>query len=88
MRRREFIAAFASAATWPVVPRAAQQPARPVVGVLHAGSPGLIWDDWTAFRDGLKEAGYVEGQNVLIEFRWANGQSAELSGLANDLVRR
>jgi putative tryptophan/tyrosine transport system substrate-binding protein len=87
MRRREFMAGLGSAAAWPPAARA-QQAAMPVVGVLHAGSPGLIWDDWTALRDGLKEAGYVEGQNVVLEFRWANWQSAQLSGLANDLVQR
>jgi putative ABC transport system substrate-binding protein len=86
VRRREFIAGLGAAA-WPLASRA-QQPALPVIGILHAGSPGMIWDDIDEFRELLKKAGYVEGQNVAIEFRWANWERAQLFRLANDLVQR
>jgi putative ABC transport system substrate-binding protein len=87
MRRREFIAGLGSAAAWPVVARA-QQPAIPVIGYLYFGRSEPHTRSVTAFRQGLAEAGYVEGRNVEIEFRWANLQSAQLPTLADDLVRR
>src|SRR5215475_11376866 len=87
MQRRDFIAGLGSAATWPAVARA-QQSVVPVIGFLHSGSPGIVRGDVAEFREGLKEAGYVEGQNVAIEFRWANLQIGQLPMLANDLVHR
>jgi ABC-type uncharacterized transport system substrate-binding protein len=88
MRRREFIKAItASAAAWPLSARA-QQSAMPVIGFLRstsaAGSEHLV----AAFEQGLKEAGFVEGQNVAIDYRWGNDQSDRLAGLAADLIRR
>jgi putative tryptophan/tyrosine transport system substrate-binding protein len=88
MRRREFIALFGStAAAWPLVARA-QQPATPVVGVLHSQSPDAFREPLRAFRQGLKDAGYVEGENVTLEYRWAENQLDRLPELAAELVRR
>ena len=87
MRRRDFIKAIAgSAAAWPLSARA-QQPGLPVVGFLHSTSAGPNTGAVSAFREGLKQAGYVEGQNVAIEFRWAEGHYDRLPALATDLVR-
>lgn len=85
MRRRKFITLVGGAAAWPVVARA-QQPAIPVVGFLHGASPGPFTRLVASFRDGLKENGYVEGNNVTIQFRWAGGQYDRLPALAADLV--
>jgi putative tryptophan/tyrosine transport system substrate-binding protein len=87
MRRREFVAGLGSAATWPVV-AGAQQSATPVIGFLHAGSPIPFAHASAAFRQGLKEAGYVEGQKIAIEYRWANNELDKLPHLAADLVNR
>src|SRR3974390_1286887 len=87
MIRREFIALLGSAATWPLVV-AAQQPSKPVVGYLDPGSAEQNIDVLAAFRDGLGQAGYVEGRNVAIEYRWADVQYSRLPELAADLVRR
>src|SRR6516162_10760206 len=85
MRRREFIAGLGYAAAWPVVARA-QQAAMPVIGLLQMGAPSS-WD-FTRFRQGLKDMGYLEGQNLAIEFRWADNDLDRLPGLAADLVHR
>ena len=87
MRRREFIAGLGSAAAWPVAARA-QQPAIPVIGFRNSASSGGYAPFVAAFRQGLKETGFVEGQNVAIEFRWADGQNDRVSAMAAELVRR
>jgi putative tryptophan/tyrosine transport system substrate-binding protein len=88
VRRRDFIKAIAgSAATWPLAARA-QQPGTPVVGFLGTRASGDDPQLLTAFRRGLKEAGYVEGQNVAIEYRFAENQYDRLAALAADLVQR
>jgi putative ABC transport system substrate-binding protein len=87
MRQREFIAGLSVAATWPVVTRA-QQPGMPVIGFLNAASSGPLRHQIAAFHDGLKVSGYVEGQNVAVQYRWAEGQYDRFSALAADLVRR
>jgi putative ABC transport system substrate-binding protein len=87
MRQREFIAGIGGAAAWPVVARA-QQPAVPVVAFIRGGSADTSVDRVRAFRKGLSETGFVEGQNVMVEDYWLDGQFDRLSTLVADLVRR
>jgi hypothetical protein len=87
MTRRDFITLLGAAAVWPLVARAQQQPA-PVIGYLSARSPDDTWHLVEAFRRGLREGGFVEGQNATIEYRWGLGERERLAELASDLVRK
>jgi putative tryptophan/tyrosine transport system substrate-binding protein len=87
MRRREFIAGLGSAAAWPVAARV-QRGALPVVGFLHGGSPETTMSVMAAFRRGLAESGFVEGRNVVVEYRLANGHLHRVPTLAVELVNR
>src|SRR3954470_10521744 len=87
MRRREFITLLGGTAAWPFVARA-QKVTLPVVGFLDARSADVITERLRGFRQGLKETGYVEGENVAIVYRFAENQTDRLSELAVDLARR
>ena len=88
MRRRDFVKAVAgTAAAWPLATRA-QQPGMPVIGFLHSSSPVAVDANVHGFRQGLVETGYIEGNNVAIEYRWAENDYERLPSLAADLVRR
>ena len=87
MRRREFFGALGVTVVLPIAARA-QQSAMPVIGVLGAIAPEGLTERWRAFRQGLKEAGYAEGENITIEYRWAENQLDRLPALAADLVQK
>jgi hypothetical protein len=87
MRRREFIAGLGSAAAWPVI-ASAQVPAVAVIGYLGAGTSAAAREVLAAFHLGLSETGYIEGRNVIVEYRWAEDRLDRLPAIANDLVRR
>ena len=87
MRRRKFIALIGGVATWPRAARA-QQPVMPVVGFFNSGSPDGYAPMVAAFLQGLRDTGYVEGQNVAIEYRWAEGQYDRVPSMVAELVRR
>ena len=82
MRRREFISLIGGAAAWPLIARA-QQPAMSVIGFLSSRSPGESASVVAAFREGLRETGFIEGQNIGIAFRWAEGRYDRLPALAS-----
>src|SRR5215831_12721627 len=86
IRRREFIRAVGGAAAWPLAARA-QQSVVPVIGFLNSSSPNAVAEWVESFRQGLREHGYIEGQNVHIAFRWAEDHYDRLAGLAGELVR-
>ena len=87
LKRREFITLLGSAAAWPLAARA-QQPPMPAVGFLNSASPEAFADRLRAFHRGLKDTGFVEGENVAIVYRWGENQFDRLPELAADLVRR
>src|SRR5262245_7537504 len=88
MRRREFMTMIGGAAIASPLVAYAQQPKLPIIGFLHSQSSNLYSPIVAAFHEGLKEGGYVEGQNVAVEYRWAENQVERLLPMASDLVRR
>ena len=88
LKRREFIAALGGAAAWPVAAHAQQQPTLPMIGFLQGGSADAFAPFAAAFRNGLREAGYVEGQNVTVDYHWLEGRYDRLPEVIADLIRR
>src|SRR6201987_2257183 len=88
MRRRTVLAAFGGAMAWPLVTHAQQQAGLPVVGFLNSASAKNYGLMAVAFKQGLEEAGYLDGRNVIIEYRWAEDREDRLPGLSADLVTR
>jgi len=88
IRRRDFMSLLGGAAAIGPLPARAQQPAAPVIGIINAGSPDTQLDRMRAFRQGLKDAGHVEGENVTIEYRWAENQIDRVPALVTELIRR
>ena len=88
MRRREFITLIGGTAAWPVAARAQQQPTLPMIGFLQAGSAEAFAPPAAAFRNGLREAGYVEGENVTVDYHWLEGRYDRLPEVIADLIRR
>jgi len=86
VRRRDFIKVVAGSVAWPLA-ASAQQATLPVIGFLNGASPKAYAQAISGFLQGLKEMGYIEGQNVTIEYRWAEGRYARLQGMAADLIR-
>jgi len=87
LKRRDFISLIGAAVAWPLDARA-QRPALPVIGFLHSGSPGPYAGRMAAFREGLSDTGFIEGKDVAIEYRWAEGNYERLPEMALDLTRR
>jgi putative ABC transport system substrate-binding protein len=87
MKRRKFIALLGGATAWPLAARA-QQPELPEIGLLNSASPNTFEDRLRAFRDGLKESGYLEGSNLTVVYRWSEGQNDRLPAMASELVAR
>src|SRR5215467_14325373 len=85
LRRREFISLLGGAAAWPLAARAQQ---KPVIGFLNSGSADAYPDRITAFHEGLRQLGYIEGENVLVDYRWALGEYDRLPAFAAELVER
>jgi putative tryptophan/tyrosine transport system substrate-binding protein len=88
MRRREFFRLTAGLLVWPLPALAQEKTTAPTIGFLHGGTLSSYATDAAAFRDGLNQSGYVEGENLTIEYRWADNQLGRLPELAADLVRR
>jgi ABC-type uncharacterized transport system substrate-binding protein len=88
VKRREFIAVVCSVAAWPVALHAQQPTKLPLIGFLNSGSADAYADRITAFHQGLREHGYIEGQNVVVDYRWALGGYERLPTFASELVQR
>jgi putative tryptophan/tyrosine transport system substrate-binding protein len=88
MKQRKFITLVGGTTAWPIIAHAQQRATLPVIGFFGAGSAGSFADRIAAFREGLRQAGFIEGRNVAIEFRWTEGGYNQLPALAAELVDR